>query len=34
MELIIALTSENIIGKNGKLPWNIPLEMKLFKDIT
>lgn len=32
--LIAAMDLYNGIGKQGKLPWKIPLEMKLFKQKT
>ena len=31
---IFAMTSERLIGKDGKLPWNIPEDMKHFQDLT
>jgi dihydrofolate reductase len=32
---IIVSTDENgLIGNNGKLPWHIPEELKLFKQVT
>jgi dihydrofolate reductase len=34
LEIIAALTKTHIIGQNGKLPWNIPADMKHFKEIT
>ena len=32
--IIIAMTKNKGIGKDGKLPWNLPLDMKFFKNIT
>lgn len=32
--LIAALGTKNIIGNNNKLPWNIPEDLKHFKDLT
>lgn len=33
--IIIAALSENrVIGKNGKVPWNIPEDMQRFKRLT
>lgn len=32
---IIAATSKNrVIGKNGKLPWNLPEDMNFFRETT
>jgi len=32
--LIVAAAENNVIGNNDKLPWNIPEEIKRFKEIT
>lgn len=32
--IISALTSENVIGSNGKIPWHLPEDFKLFKEFT
>jgi dihydrofolate reductase len=32
--LIAAVSENNIIGKDGKIPWHIPEEIKHFKDLT
>lgn len=32
--IIVAMTKDGVIGKNGKIPWNIPGEQKQFKDLT
>ena len=32
--IIFACTNKLGIGYNNKLPWNIPEELKLFKNIT
>jgi dihydrofolate reductase len=34
INIIAAMTNERVIGINGSLPWHIPDEMKLFKQIT
>lgn len=32
--LIVAMTSEGVIGKGNSLPWRIPEDLDLFKKIT
>lgn len=32
--LIAAVAKNGCIGQNGKLPWNIPEDMKHFRDLT
>ena len=32
--LIVAMASNNVIGDKGEIPWKIPGEQKMFKDIT
>ncbi|QMT98571.1 dihydrofolate reductase [Mycoplasma tullyi] len=34
IKLIVALDQNNLIGKDGKLPWHIKEELKFFKDTT
>jgi dihydrofolate reductase len=34
LNLIVAMTQNGVIGLEGKLPWHIPEDMKLFKEIT
>jgi len=34
VSLIVALTAEYVIGKDNKVPWKIPDDMKFFKDTT
>jgi dihydrofolate reductase len=36
MELVIiaAVSENNVIGKDGKLPWHIPEDLKRFKELT
>ncbi len=33
-ELIVAVTHQGVIGKNNKIPWYIPEDLKHFKHIT
>ena len=32
--LIVAMASNSVIGDKGEIPWRIPGEQKMFKDIT
>jgi dihydrofolate reductase len=32
--IIVAMTAERVIGKNGTLPWHLPEDLKLFKQRT
>lgn len=32
--LIVAMNEEGVIGKEGKLPWNCPADLKHFKERT
>ena len=32
--LIVARSINNVIGKNGAIPWNIPGEQKQFRELT
>ena len=34
VSIIVAMTRERIIGNNGKLPWDIPEELNLFRATT
>mgnify|MGYP001165076535 CR=1 FL=1 len=34
MELIVAVTKNNVIGLNGKLPWHLPADLAYFKSVT
>jgi dihydrofolate reductase len=34
ISLIVAASTNNAIGKNGQLLWNLPNDMKFFKDTT
>ena len=32
--LVAAIASNNVIGKENSLPWNIPEDLKRFKQMT
>jgi dihydrofolate reductase len=34
ISLIAALSTNRVIGKENKLPWNLPTDMKYFKKVT
>src|SRR4051812_27416682 len=34
VSLIVAAAKNNVIGKNNDLPWNLPNDMKYFKNTT
>ncbi len=34
LALIVARSKNNVIGKDGKIPWNIKGEQKQFKELT
>lgn len=34
VHLIVAMTPNGVIGKNGTLPWHIPSDLKHFKELT
>jgi len=34
INIIVATSTNFVIGKNNELPWNLPKDMKYFKDIT
>jgi dihydrofolate reductase len=34
MELIVAITENNVIGNGGDMPWHLPVDLARFKKIT
>lgn len=34
ISFVVAAANNNVIGKNNQLPWNLPNDMKFFKNIT
>lgn len=32
--IIVAMTADRVIGKDGKLPWHVPEDLKFFKRTT
>lgn len=34
VSLIVAASTNNVIGRNNGLPWNLPTDMKFFKNTT
>lgn len=34
LNVIVAVSNNFVIGKDGKIPWNIPSDMRYFKEIT
>ena len=34
ISIIVAHASNHVIGKDGKLPWHIPADLKYFKKLT
>jgi dihydrofolate reductase len=34
MEIVVAMTNNNVIGQNGDMPWNLPADLEHFKKLT
>ena len=34
INIIVGITNERVIGNDNQLPWRIPVDLKLFKQIT
>lgn len=34
ISFIVAVSENNVIGKDNKLPWHLPADMKYFKNVT
>ena len=34
LSLIVAASTNNVIGKDNQLPWNLPNDMRYFKNTT
>ena len=34
MEIVAAMTVNNVIGKDGELPWHLPADLEYFKKLT
>ena len=34
LSLLVAAAENNVIGKDNKLPWHLPTDMKFFKNTT
>lgn len=34
ISIIVAVSENNVIGKDGSIPWHIPQDLKHFKDLT
>ena len=34
ISLLVAAAENNVIGKDNQLPWNLPNDLKYFKNMT
>jgi len=34
ISVIVAISENNVIGKDGKIPWHLPQDLKYFKKVT
>ncbi|MBC8522444.1 dihydrofolate reductase, partial [PVC group bacterium] len=34
MEIVVAMSKNNVIGQDGKLPWHLPADLFHFKNLT
>lgn len=34
ISFIVAMANDNVIGKDGKMPWHLPNDLKYFKRVT
>jgi len=34
ISIIAAMSQNNVIGKDNRLPWSVPEDLKAFKEIT
>jgi len=34
ISIVVAVSQNNVIGNDGKLPWNLPADLKYFKNLT
>ena len=32
--ILVAMTEDRLIGQNGSIPWHLPEELKLFRELT
>jgi dihydrofolate reductase len=32
--ILVAMTEDRLIGREGRIPWHIPEELRLFRDLT